>query len=132
MKKYEYDYLDLLKCKFKYDGQNINEGFDCMTLVIEIGKRRNVKIPNLNYLGIDLLHSHKLFTETNYIDYFKEVPKQENTIVLMKNPYGVIGHVGFMIDKNNFIHMTADKGVMVTKVTDKIYKNRIVGYYLPK
>jgi len=130
--KQELDYLDLLSCKFKFNGTNVNEGFDCMTFIIEMGKRRGIKVPNINHVDLTLESSQALFKEQKYYDLFQEVKRDKNTLVLMKNPNGVIGHVGYMLDKNNFIHMTKNYGVQVNKVTDKAYINKIVGYYLPK
>jgi len=131
-KKQELDYLDLLSCKFKFNGTSIEEGFDCMTFIIEMGKRRGIKIPNINHVGITLEESSSLFKVKEHFDLFEEVKKDKDTLVLMKNPFGVIGHVGYMLDKNSFIHMTKDYGVQVTRVIDRVYKNKIVGFYLPK
>ena len=130
--KQDMDYLDLLNCKFKFNGTNIEEGFDCMTFIIEMGKRRGMLVPNINHENIKLEESHKLFKEDKYYDLFIETKPNKNVLVLMKNPFGVIGHVGFMLDRNTFIHMTKDYGVQVNKITDKNYKHRIVGYYIPK
>lgn len=129
--KQEYDYLDLLSCKFKFNGASIEEGFDCMTFVIEMGKRRGLKIPNINHSNITVNKSFLLFKEPKHYKLFKEVKQGKDTLVLMKNEKGIINHVGYMIDKNNFIHITKDNGVNVTKVTDRLYKKRIVGYFLP-
>lgn len=130
--KYYEDYLDLLNCKFKFNGISKEEGFDCMTFIIEMGRRRGIKIPNINHINTSLNKSYLMFQEKEHYDLFKEVPKDKNTLVLMKNQFGQVGHVGFMLDKDNFIHMTKDGGVIVTRVNDRVYKNRIVGYYLPK
>lgn len=126
------DYLDLLSCKFKFNGNSKEEGFDCMTFIVEMGKRRGMKVPNINHIDITLEESPNMFKEQKYYDLFNEVQRDKDTLVLMKNPFGVIGHVGYMIDKSHFIHMTKNAGALVTKVTDKTYRNRIVGYYLPK
>jgi len=128
----EMDYLDLLHCKFTYKGTSIEEGFDCFTLVIEMGKRRGIKIPNINRLNISLEQTPLLFDRQENYDLFEEVKRAKDTLVLLKNPFGVIGHVGYMLDRNNFIHMTENEGCQVSKVTDRMWKNRIIGYYLPK
>jgi len=126
------DYLDLLHCKFTYKGTTKEEGFDCFTLVIEMGKRRGIKVPNINRINIKLDQTPLLFEKQENHDLFKEVQRAKDTLVLLKNPFGAIGHVGYMLDRNHFIHMSTDEGCVVSKVTDKKWKNRIIGYYLPK
>jgi len=131
-KSQELDYLDLLHTKFKYGGTSIEEGFDCFTLASEMARRRGIVIPNVNKQKIPVSKASIMFADTYNKELFREVPKGKNVLVLMKNPFGQISHIGFMIDSNNFIHMTGEYGCLITKTSDATYKKRIVGYYLPK
>ena len=80
----EYDYLDLLKAKFKYYGNSVKEGFDCFTLVTEIAKRRGIFMPNVNKQEMSISKVSILFTDTYNMSLFKKVQKGKNVLVLMK------------------------------------------------
>ncbi|HAF07632.1 MAG: Uncharacterized protein XD76_1228 [candidate division TA06 bacterium 32_111] len=96
--------------KYKYGGTDPN-GFDCSGFVQFVYRKNGIIIP-------------------------RTVSEMEKVAVRVKNPK--IGdivtfsdplHVGILIGGNKFIHSSSSRGVVIDKLSEKWYKNKIRGYF---
>lgn len=121
-------YSKYLGCNFKFNGNSLIEGFDCINLCCAIAKDRGVHIPNINHLAFSLDTYHTLFGQKDDKQLWQEVQPQANALVVFKIN-GVVKHVGFMLDNLNFIHIMEHSRVSVEKITSIQWNKRIVGFY---
>lgn len=123
----------LVGTKFKKDGNNKKDGFDCYNLAIEVFKQYGIELPKYLYkfdqrdnkkVGCEII-KHK--NENSWIKVNKlYIP----TILLIKNDTKYINHVGIYIGENKFIHAMAGTGVIISNMNDKIWQKRIKEYYI--
>lgn len=115
---------------YKHQGRDIF-GLDCWGLIKLIYK---------DMLGIDIWDIGEDYTKEwswEGKDYFIEnYQKQWERVteprlfdgVLINNGKGIANHAGIMLDKTKFIHCIK-VGVVISKVTDKRWKDKIAGYF---
>ncbi len=111
------------------------KGLDCWGLILLIYK--DLKGVRLWDIGEDYPEDwswsgRDLFME-NYQKQWERVEKPGTLdVVLIKNGLGVANHAGVMLNDRTFVHCLAKAGVVLSRVTDKQWKPRIVGYYRMK
>lgn len=119
---------------YKEKGRTI-EGLDCLGLIIMIYRDlAQVEIPDLEDYDMKLpLLKKKDYIEDNYKDYYIKHWERVDTpslldIVLIKNGKNIPNHAGVVLDTETFIHCIK-AGVVVSRLKDKLWKNRITGYF---
>ena len=115
---------DLIGCNYKTHGRSKEEGFDCFGIVIEVLRRNNIVIPDVNYESIDEYES--VFVETQSKIKYKKIEHPIELCVIMFNVKGEPRHTGIYLGDGFFIHATRS-GVRVDPLHR--WKNRIVGCY---
>lgn len=124
------DYIKYLGVNYKYNGNSILEGFDCINLCCAIAKDRGIYLPNINHTDFNINNYGLRMKEVKDTpNIWKKVAPQENALVLFKI-HGVIKHVGYMIDKYSFIHITEGSKVTVERLTSPQWNKRIEGFYV--
>jgi len=69
-----------------------------------------------------------LFMENYRKQWAKVAVPEIYDVVLIKNGGGTVNHAGIMINNQSFLHCIK-AGAVVSRVTDKIWKPRIAGYF---
>ena len=121
--------MKYLGIPYKHQGRTL-EGFDCWGWILFIYKiLRNIELWDIegDYPEEWWLEANSFFE--NYQKKWERINKpQILDVVLINSERGVAIHAGIMIDKIRFIHC-CKAGVVMNKVTEKIWKNRIAGYF---
>lgn len=115
---------------YKHQGRTC-EGLDCWGLIKLVYKEMlNTELWDIGetYPEDWSWEGKDLFME-NYQKQWERV--QDPTafdVVLINSSKGIANHAGVMINDRTFIHCIK-AGVVVSRITDKIWKRRIAGYY---
>jgi len=118
-----------LGVNYKFKGNSINDGLDCINLCSLVAAEFGTKIPNIN---------HSFCNEDNYPTMFNNVredkslwvecePKAHTLCVFKIN--GIIRHVGYMLNNNDFIHIMQGSRVTVDRLDSIQWARRLVGCY---
>lgn len=121
-------HIKYLGCNFKWNGSSIAEGFDCINLCKALAKDRGVEIPNINHSMFNLDNYHVLFAQRDDTAIWESVEPQADVLVVFK-VNGEVRHVGYMINKLQFVHIMEKSKVTVEKITSPQWERRIVGFY---
>lgn len=125
------DYYKYLGVNFKFNGDSIAEGYDCINLCCAIAKDRNIPMKNINHSLMDISNYHGLFNQKNdYTEWLQLTDYNDlaNSLVVFKIN-GKISHVGYMLDNISFVHIMEHSRVTVEKITRPQWEKRIVGFY---
>jgi cell wall-associated NlpC family hydrolase len=123
------DYLKYLGVPFKFAGNSIEEGFDCINLCCAVAKDRGILMPNINHQRYNLdTHHLKMIEVKNMKNMWEKVEPQPNVLVVFKIN-GLIRHVGFMLDDLQFIHIMEKSKVTVEKINSLQWSKRVEGFY---
>lgn len=120
--------MKYLGTEYKYQGNSIKEGFDCINLCCAVGKDLGVYIPNINHNMFDEESYPVLFNSRKDLNLWKEVEPKANTLCVFKIN-GTIQHVGYMIDSNQFIHIMQGSKVTVDTIDNIQWSRRLVSCY---
>ena len=114
---------------YKNRGRDTN-GLDCWGLVLCIYKDIfGIDLPDLENYEVDWSYKGNDYIMERYTNEWVRVEQpQEMDIVLMHNKKGISNHAGVMLDNKNFIHCP-NAGVVLSKITDKMWVDRISGYF---
>lgn len=128
-------YADLIGVPFANRGRDINKGFDCYGLVIEIFKRYGYTIPEYYADYNDTENVRKLITEKTAIKTNWEkvdvnnMPTPSLLAISFGVPKGVVNHTGVYIGDGKFIHIRESTGVCVDRVESPAWRRLIEGAY---
>lgn len=120
--------MKYLGVPYKFNGESIQEGLDCINLCVLVAKEFGVNMPNIN---------HKLHTENSYPVMFntrndcllwKESEPKAGTLCVFKIN-GQVKHVGYMLNSNDFIHIMENSKVTVDSINNIQWYRRLVGCY---
>mgnify|MGYP002858060111 CR=1 FL=1 len=94
---------DLLEVPYKAHGRTKEEGFDCYGLVIECCRRAGTPLADLDYSVSSLpdCEAAKYAKRMNV----RQIPCARPGALVEMNCEGAL-HLGYMIDRNNVLHMT--------------------------
>lgn len=130
------NYTDLIGVPFKNQGRDINYGFDCYGLVVEVFKRYGHNIPKEYYADYNDTESvKKLITEKTAIESNWERVDIKNMdapcllAICFGTPKGVVNHTGVYIGDGKFIHTRENTGVCVDRVNSPAWRRVIEGAY---
>ncbi len=109
-------------------------GLDCWGLVICIYKDIfGIDLPDLENYEVDWSYKGKNYIMDRYTeDWVRVDMPQEMDIILIKNGKGICNHAGVMLGNKDFIQCSKGAGVTLCKITDKIWQNRIEGFFRRK
>lgn len=101
------DITDLLGVRFKDHGRNLEEGFDCYGLAIEVSKRLGHELKDVWYIK----GNERTFTEkaeeviTEMSQNVIETDELElGNLVVFSDENGNMVHIGVMLNDERFIH----------------------------
>lgn len=119
---------DLVGAKYKPNGRNPIEGFDCFGLAIEVSKRFGHELFDIgkDFEDHEDFHRCELICLQNTKLRKIEVPQMEGDIILLRDSVGVISHIGIYLGDNKFIHCNK-LGVHIDRVSR--YKDLIGRVY---
>lgn len=128
---YNNDCYKYLGTNFKFNGNSIEEGFDCINLCCAIAKDRGVPMKNINHSFTNIDNYHNLFEQKDNNSEWLPLTNLNdltNSLVVFKIN-GKISHVGYMLDEVMFIHIMEHSKVTIEKITSPQWERRIVGFY---
>lgn len=128
---YNNDCYKYLGTNFKFNGNSIEEGFDCINLCCAIAKDRGVPMKNINHSFTNIDNYHNLFEQKDNNSEWLPLTNLDdltNSLVVFKIN-GKISHVGYMLDEVMFIHIMEHSKVTIEKITSPQWERRIVGFY---
>lgn len=128
---YNNDCYKYLGTNFKFNGNSIEEGFDCINLCCAIAKDRGVPMKNINHSFTNIDNYHNLFEQKDNNSEWLPLTNLDdltNSLVVFKIN-GKISHVGYMLDDVMFIHIMEHSKVTIEKITSPQWERRIVGFY---
>lgn len=115
---------DLIGVRYKTNGRDIDTGFDCYGLAIEVEKRFGHTLPDFAEIKMknrDIKNCEELcLQQTNVLQI--DFPKTEGDVLFMKDGAGVMNHIGVYLGDGRFIHCNR-YGVHIEKVA--FYKEMI-------
>lgn len=122
------DYIDLLGSKFQY-GAKGNGYYDCYNLCKEVYRRIGAKLPEFySPTERDLIDA---IIKNEMEDIVEKVDKPEKFAFVGFTLDGKhLTHMGVIIDdEGRFIHILEKSGVSVERLSDDIWKKKIVGFF---
>lgn len=125
------DYYKYLGVPFKFNGNSIAEGFDCINLCCAVAKDRGISMKNINHAFTTIDSYHYLMSEEQENKDWLKVPYSpdiKDCLVLFKIN-GKASHVGYMLDDLSFVHIMENSRVTVEKITSIQWERRILGFY---
>lgn len=128
---YNNDCYKYLGTNFKFNGNSIEEGFDCINLCCAIAKDRGIPMKNINHSFTNIDNYHNLFEQKDNNSEWLPLTHLDdltNSLVVFKIN-GKISHVGYMLDDVMFIHIMEHSKVTIEKITSPQWERRIVGFY---
>lgn len=128
MHKPDFEYIDLIGVPFQYGGRGPNT-YDCWGLVMELYRRRGIKLPDYQSNSDTGVIAAKMAVG---IQLFQPCEYRPGAILAIRIPVGghsPVAHVGVLLDHGRFIH-TWEKtaGVTIERI-EPTWKHRIAGAY---
>lgn len=121
-----FEYADLIGKPFAWGGRG-PACFDCYGLVLCLLKRAGMNPPDYPSSEHGMINSvHIIFA----MGQWQEVPfPKAGVAVVFKMNSGRPTHVGVMVSKDQFLHITEKTDVVVERISSPLWRNRIVGFY---
>ena len=122
---------DLVGIPFKKFGTNPKDGFDCYGLVVWVYKHfYHTDIPTYNHDIIDAFNGEQIheIIKRNEKDWESIENPTEPSVVLIRNHPVFVNHIGVYIGRGNFLHSIEKTGVIVSKLHDRYWGKKIVGF----
>lgn len=121
-----FEYADLLGKPFAWGGRG-PACFDCYGLVLCILKRAGLNPPEYPSSEARMVNAVHIIMA---MGKWKEVATPEPGVaVVFKMNSGLPTHVGVLVGKDQFIHITEKTDVVVERISSPLWRNRIVGFY---
>ena len=119
---------------FKSKGRSIEEGFDCIGLVIAIEKELGIEIPDVwaynDAEGMEV--ASNFLVELTSIDAGASKWKKSKPCfgaVAVFKIAGMVRHIGFFIDNKRFIHVMQGVSTCIESIENPLWHKRLVGVY---
>lgn len=108
-----------------------SSGIDCWGLVKLVYKDRlDVMLPDyLEYSSVGEKSEVEAVINKGKQIHWEKVSNPEQLDVILFNIYNRPLHVGVVLDSFQFMHSPQDNFVRVENFTDRIWKNRVEGFY---
>ena len=105
------------------------EEINCWELVVELYKRAGVELEDYN-ISVDATRQVAAAMEQEKKFSWEQIKSPEPMCAVAMYVTGkVVAHCGIFIGENKFMHSVADNGVIITKLSDPLWKNKIQGFY---
>lgn len=117
------NYIDLLGLPF-VRGARGPEGYDCYGLVKEMYRRAGQDLPDFTAPGT--LENVADVIEDQTHRWKKVAPRTIGSLVTIRVE-GLLAHVGYVIERDRFIHAVDPIGVTTERITNGSFN--IIGYY---
>lgn len=102
---------------YRFAHSEKGKGTDCSGMVMELFKDVfDIKLPRNSEKQAEFCHQIS----------FQEVSPGDLVFFATGNNRKKISHVGLMIDKKQFIHASSTKGVIISDISTKYYKERFI------
>jgi len=130
----QFNITDLIGVSFKDGGRSVEEGLDCLGLLILIYKRMGISVYDFKISCSDYKNIGEEYERQKSKSHWKKVEKPEAGCVLamtrsMRFPKSIT-HFGIYIGNDKFIHCIKDSGVIISRISDPKYKNTIKSMYI--
>lgn len=119
---------------YKHLGRDKN-GVDCWGLIMLIYKDKlNIQLQDIGDIGeVDYAKNWSLQGKDYFMENYQSRWERVTTpkifdIVLLRNSRGIANHAGVMLNSNSFINCLKG-GVVVSRITDAVWKGRLVGFF---
>lgn len=120
--------LKYLGTGYKFNGESIKDGLDCINLCCLVSKDLGGYIPNINHLAFNQ-ESYSVLFKTRHNDaLWQEVEPEAGTLAVF-TINGVVKHVGYMLNSAEFIHILEGSKVTVDSIYSFQWGKRLVGCY---
>lgn len=119
---------DLIGARYKVNGRNSKEGFDCFGLAIEVSKRFGHELFDIGKdysCKSDFGRCEAICLQNTKLKRV-DSPICEGDLLLIRDSVGVISHIGIYLGNNRFIHCNK-LGVHIDRVS--MYKDLIGRVY---
>lgn len=119
------DYGDLVGKSFCTDTYN------CYHLVQDVFKMYGISLPCFNYdaLAYSAINNEIKRQKASTVNWRECTELKVPCVVVIKNHPHFVQHVGAYIGEGLFIHNLPDIGVVIERLNDPVWINRIKGYY---
>ncbi len=119
-------YADLIGKPFER-GARGPERYDCLGLALEMARRLGKHPPN--YLSDEEeLHRQLAVDGSALADCVRVIDARPGCVVLLRMNEN-LRHLAFMLDGYRMLHTTARTGCVIERVTDPLWKPRVLGFY---
>lgn len=124
------DLTDLIGKPYKEEGRG-PDAYDCYGLAIEVCRRYGIILPNYVISPNDIEMVHGIATlHHGWVECDRRNPPVPSVMAIKFNR-PKINHVGVYIGNGKFIHIAQDITAHISRIDHPLWKNNIVGYYLP-
>ena len=128
------DFSDLIGIPFIDGGIDIKKGLDCRGCFLEAMRRfGNNDIENKDISATDTKAIYAELKNRSKSNKWIQVEEPEPGDAVLLASHGskmFFNHIGVCIENNKFIHTVQDlNGVIITRLTDPLWKNKIRGFY---
>lgn len=101
-------------------------GFDCYTLMLEVGRRLELNFPEIDYSLDESLRDELI---SHHAAAFQRVENPGFGDVVVIRSVAFATHLGVMLNRYKFIHTTRDTGCIISRTDTPRYSSRIEGFY---
>lgn len=121
--------IDLYNIKYKYGGENLENGIDCSYFVKYIFETEGINLPRT------AREQFKIGEEVSFdqmkcgdLVFFKKQNKSQKNSKKNKKEFFIINHVGIYLKDGYFIHAARkSKKVTISSLNEEYYKNHFAG-----
>ncbi|TWH49588.1 C40 family peptidase [Sporomusa sp. KB1] len=122
----------LAKGRFKDGGRGPYE-FDCWGLACEVYRRYGKTLSDYRISAMDYVKIGQQMADESPMWVKVKPPLPVPCLVVIRLACGSwANHVGVYIGDGKFIHAYSASGICVTRIYDPGWKNKILGYYVPR
>jgi len=125
-------YKDLIGIPFINNGRDINKGFDCYGLVMEVYRRNGIELPEFYADCTDITSIHDIYVKEKQTPKWIMLNRKDITapcLVAIRFNSTVVNHTGVYIGNGKFIHTRLKVGVNIDRIDSPAWRNLIEGFY---
>ena len=123
---------DLLYCEYSRKGDGPYE-YNCWNLCREVYRRAGRELPLYSEYIRSIAGRSRLIKRIKDGGDFERLSGAELLAIVTLRTSGLrpgcITHIGVVVGPNRFIHINRKKGVVIARLDDRRWKNRIEGFY---
>lgn len=124
---------DLLKMKYRRGGRG-PETVDCYGVLVCYYKQFGLALPD--YFSRENWGDNEEIILSEYARFFRKLAAEEKPqtgdMIILRNMLGVEGHLGVYLGDRKFIHSFEKIGTKIDSLTNRLWKNKVYGFFRPK